>query len=142
MKTFLSKNKKPICKWSMIPQNVYFEGNIPEGYKLCVNPHWPYCIIDIDNKGIGQNGFEHIPENLKEELNQHFNYDTPSKGKHIWILYSGNKHLMNKTSSLFIDLRTNKGYAVWYPKTDVRLHLHEIKESSKRLNKFLEKLFS
>lgn len=142
MKSFLSKNKKPLCKWGSLPSNTYFEGNVPDGYKLCINPHFPYCIIDIDNKGEDKNGFKYIPEHLKEELNQHFNYNTPSGGKHIWISYSGNKYLMNKTSNLFIDFRTYKGYVCWYHNVDIRECVHLIKESSNELNLFLEKLFS
>lgn len=141
MRTFLTINKKPICKWGLIPPNTYFEGNVPNGYKLCVNPHAPYCIIDIDNKGIGKNGFENIPKHLKEELNNHFNYDTPSGGKHVWILYSGNKHLMNKTSNLFIDFRNENGYVCWYHNVDIRKCIHLIKPSSNKLNLFLEQLF-
>lgn len=142
MRTFLSKDKKPICKWGSIPSFTHFEGEVPDGYKLCVNPHFPYCIIDIDNKGEGKNGFKHIPEHLKEELNQHFNYDTPSGGKHIWISYSGDKHLMNKTSNSFIDFRTDKGYVCWYHNVDIRECIHLIKKTSEELNKWLEKLFS
>lgn len=142
MKTFLSKDKKPLCKWGSLPSNTYFEGSIPNGYKLCVNPHFPYCIIDIDNKGEYMNGFKNIPEDLKKELDTHFNYNTPSGGKHIWISYSGNKHLMNKTSNLFIDFRTDKGYVCWYHNVDIRECTHLIKDSSEHLNKWLEKLFS
>ncbi len=141
MKTFLTINKKPICKWGMIPPNTYFEGIVPKGYKLCVNPHFPYCIIDIDNKGVGKNGFDHIPEHLKTELDQHFNYDTPSGGKHIWLSYSGDKKLMNKTSKFFIDFRTENGYVCWYHHTDIRQCIHLINETSSELNLWLESLF-
>jgi hypothetical protein len=144
MKTFLSKNKKPICKWGNIPNEVYYEGKIPEGYNLCINPHYPYCIIDIDNKQSGKNGFTNIPKKLLLELDTHYNYNTPSGGKHIWILYLGDKILPNKTSNLAIDLRTDKGYVCYYPAhqgDDIRNHLDEIKESSPELNEFLENLF-
>ena len=141
MKSFLSKNKQPICKWGSIPQEIYYEGSVPEGYKLCINPHHPYCIIDIDNKGIGKSGFENIPKHLQKELDEHFNYNTPSGGKHIWIKSTSNKPLMNKTSKLFIDFRNEKGYVCWYHHTDIRQCLHLIKESSPQLNEFLESLF-
>jgi hypothetical protein len=144
MKTFLSKNKKPICKWGSIPNEVYYEGKIPSDYNLCVNPHYPYCIIDIDNRP-NKNGFDNIPKNLLLELENHYNYNTPSGGKHIWIRYSGNKILMNTTSNLGIDLRTNKGYVCYYPANqgdDIRNHLNEIKETSLKMNKWLEELFS
>lgn len=143
MKTFLSKNKIPVCKWSSLPQETYFYGEIPKEYKLCVNPHSPYCIIDIDyNKENNKNGFNNIPKHLKKELNTHFNYDTPSGGKHIWIKYSGNKILRNATSKYYIDLRTEKGYVCWYHNRDIRDCIHLIKNSSENLNKWLEELFS
>ena len=143
MKSFLSKDKKPICKWGMIPQNTYFEGSVPEGYKLCVNPHHPYCIIDIDYSEDGRkNGFKNIPIHLQKELDEHFNYNTPSGGKHIWILYSGDKYLMNKTSNLFIDFRTEKGYVCWYHDQDIRECIDLIKSTSSELNFWLEKLFA
>lgn len=145
MKTFLSKGKIPICKWGNIPNEVYYEGKIPEGYKLCINPHYPYCIIDIDNKQENKNGFNNLPKELLSELNNHYNYNTPSGGKHIWILYSGDKILANKTSNLSIDLRTDKGYVCYYPANqgeDIRNHIGEIKRSSSELNKWLEELFS
>lgn len=142
MKTFLSKDKKPICKWGLIPNNTFFIGDIPDGYKLCVNPHFPYCIIDIDNKGINKNGFDNIPKHLQKELNTHFNYDTPSKGKHIWVLYTGNKKLMNRTSKSFIDLRTHQGYVCWYHDKPIQECIHLIKDTSEDMNLFLEELFA
>ena len=49
MKSFLLYNgKSPTVKWSMIPDEVYFEGKIPEGYSLAVCPSDPYIILDID----------------------------------------------------------------------------------------------
>lgn len=145
MKTFLSKNKKPICKWGAIPNEIYFEGVIPKNYNLCVNPHFPYCIIDIDYKNEKINGFNNLPNHLSKELNKHFSYDTPSKGKHIWVLYTGKKILANKTSPYNIDLRTDKGYVVYYPANqgvDIRKCMHLVKETSLELNLFLEELFS
>lgn len=142
MKSFLLKGKTPICKWGMIPPETYFFGKVPKGYRLAVNPHHPYCIIDIDDKGIGKSGFKNIPKELLPELDNHFSYSTPSGGKHIWIKYSGDKHLMNKTSSLFIDFRTENGYVCWYHSEDIRNCLHLIKPTSKKLNKWLENLFT
>jgi hypothetical protein len=144
MKTFLSRDKKPICKWGMISDGVHYEGKIPNGYKLCINPHYPYCIIDIDTKP-NKNGFNNIPENILLELKTHYNYDTPSGGKHVWVLYSGNKNLANKTSNLGIDLRTHKGYVCYYPADqgeDIRNNVHKIKRTSPQLNEWLEGLFS
>ncbi len=142
MRSFLSINKKPVCKWGSIPPNTFFEGDAPKGYELCVSPHYPYCIIDIDNKGTNKNGFNNIPQHLKKELDNHFNYDTPSGGKHIWIIYSGHKSLLNKTSNLFIDLRTEKGYVCWYYSIDIRECIDLILPTSKKLNKWIESLFS
>jgi len=59
-------------------------------------------------------------------------------------IFGLNKPLGNKASGLGIDLRTNKGYVVWYPKEDIRnvVKSGKINNTSKRLNKWLETLFS
>ena len=49
--------------------------------------------------------------------------------------------LANKASNQGIDLRTHKGYVVWYPEGDIRDSIKEIKESSPELNTWLEELF-
>lgn len=141
MKTFLLKDKTPICKWGMIPDEIYFEGDIPEGYSLAVNPHHPYIIVDIDCHG-KIDGFKNVPRNIFLELENSLSYKTKNNGGHFWLKYSGNKILLNKTSGLGIDLRTSNGYVKWYLKEDVRDCIHLIKPSSKILNKWLEKLFS
>lgn len=142
MKTFLLKDKVPICKWGMIPNETYFEGEIPEGYSLAINPHHPYIIVDIDRHG-DIDGCENISNDLKAELFlTHFHYETKNNGFHVWLKYSGDKHLMNKTSGLGIDLRTSKGYVKWYLDKDIRSYIHKIKESSFELNLWLESLFS
>lgn len=145
MKSFLVKDKKPIIRWGSLPDETYFEGNVPEGYSLAISP-WGYdgyVIIDVDRHE-DKNGFDAIPQELKGELSQTLHYPTKNNGMHYWVKYTGSLPLANKTSGLGIDLRTNKGYVVWYPKTDIRDHIKngEIKESSERLNKWLEKLFS
>lgn len=139
MKTFLLQGKIPICKWSLIPDETYFEGNLPQGFGLATCPHDPYIIIDIDNHG-NMIGMDNIPENLKEEIFLSLGYNTKS-GYHAWFKYSGDKPLMNKTSKKGIDLRTSKGYVKWYLDKDIRSYIHLIKESSKELNEFLESLF-
>ena len=58
------------------------------------------------------------------------------------LKYTGDKPLGNKTSGLGIDLRTNKGYVVWYHDKDIRDCINEINKTSQNLNKWLEKLFS
>jgi hypothetical protein len=142
MKSFLLKDKTPICKWGMIPDNIFFEGEIPEGYGLAISPHHPYIILDIDRHG-EINGFLNIPEDLRRKLFiDHFNYKTKNNGLHVWIRYSGHKSLLNKTSGLGIDLRTNKGYVKWYMDGDIRKYINRIKDSSEELNLWLEKLFS
>lgn len=143
MKSFLLKGKRPIIRWSLLPNNTFFEGKVPDGYNLAFSPEGDegYIVIDVDRHG-DIDGFLNIPENLKHELNSTLNYNTKNKGRHYWFKYSGNKPLGNKASGLGIDLRTNKGYVVWYPKYDLRDHLHEIKETTTEMNQWLEKLFS
>lgn len=141
MKTFLLKGKKPIIKWGMLPDETYYEGILPEGYNLAVSPSVGYVIIDVDVSK-DKNGFNSIPSNIYFEIRETLNYDTKNNGKHYWFKYTGNKELANKTSGLGIDLRTHKGYVVYYPKNDIREQLHLIKETSQELNLWLEKLFS
>ena len=142
MKSFLLKGKRPIIRWSLLPDETYFEGPLPDGYNLAVMPSGNYIIIDVDRHGI-IDGFESIPLKLFEELQNTLNYSTPSNGAHYWFKYSGDRPLANKGSGEGIDLRVGfKGYVVWYPPGDVRDHLDEINETSEELNKWLEKLFS
>lgn len=141
MKSFLLKNKKPIIKWGMLPDQTFFEGVLPEGYSLAVSPSGKFIVIDID-KHKDQDGFLNIPDHLKNELENTLNYSTKNNGKHYWFYYTGKKELANKTSGLSIDLRTNKGYVVWYPKEDIRDCINKIKYTSEILNDWLEKLFS
>lgn len=141
MKSFLLKEKKPIVKWSLVPDEIYYEGEIPEGFSLAISPNAPYIVLDIDNHE-EENGFDNIPYLIKVELSEHFGYQTNSGGQHIWLKYSGDKELGNKTSGLCIDLRTHKGYVKWYLDGDIRNYISEIKETSTRLNTWLEELFS
>ena len=141
MKSFLLKNNKPIVKWGMIPDGVFFEGRVPEGYALAISPSDNYIIVDVDKKN-NKNGFKNIPIMVKLELLLTLNYSTKSGGKHYWLNYSGNKPLVNRSTKLGIDLRTNKGYVKWNMDNDIRKYQHKIKKSSYFLNKWLEKLFS
>ena len=75
MRSFLIKDGSPIIKWGSIPSEIYFEGKVPKGYSLAINPSSPYMILDVDVKN-GKNGFQHIPQHIKEELEHHFNYPT------------------------------------------------------------------
>jgi hypothetical protein len=141
MKSFLLKDKRPIVKWGMIPNETYFEGTVPEGYSLAVSPSEGYVIIDVDRHG-KIDGFDNVPDNIITELNNTFNYKTKNNGMHYWVKYTGNRPLGNKTSGLGIDLRTHKGYVVFYPLLDPRDCMLKVKNSSTILNKWLEKLFS
>lgn len=139
MRTFLLKDKVPICKWGMIPENTYFSGKVPDGYSLAISPHDPYIIVDVDKRGI-LNGIDNIPKNLLVELKNTFNYNTKN-GVHFWLKYSGDKNLLNKTSKILIDLRTSSGYVKYNHDKDIRECEHLIKPTSKLLNEWLESLF-
>ena len=142
MKSFLLKEKKPFVKWGMIPDEIYFEGNIPHGYGLAICPHDPYIILDIDRHG-DIDGFENVPNNILNEIhNHHFSYPTKNNGLHVWLKYTGFETLMNKASGLGIDLRTHKGYVKWYLDADIRKYIHQVKTTSPDMNKWLEKLFT
>lgn len=144
MRSFLLKVKKPILKWGKIPEETYFEGEIPQGFSLAVSPHAPYIVLDVDRHG-DIDGFDNVPKEFYKEMNATYSYGTKNNGKHFWLKYSGDKQLMNKASGLGIDLRSSKGYVVFYPalegKGDIRDHIYKIKETSEQLNIFLESLF-
>lgn len=141
MRSFLLKGKSPIVKWGMIPDNVMFKGNIPEGYNLAICPSEGYIVLDVDRHG-NIDGFDNVPSYLIRELVNTFNYVTKNNGKHFWMKYSGDKPLANKASGFGIDLRTNKGYVVYYPRDDFMSHVRRINSTSVRMNEWLEKLFS
>ena len=140
MKSFLLIDKKPTILWSKVPDNYFFEGPIPEGYSLAICPSAPYIVLDVDNHG-NISGFDNIPLCILSELENHFGYSTKNNGHHYWLKYSGKEHLMNKTSKLGLDLRTNKGYVRWVAPGDVRDYINLIKETSETMNIWLEKLF-
>lgn len=140
MKSFLVKNKIPIVRWSKIPDNTYFEGNVPESYSLAISPSKGYVILDVDEHG-DISGDDNIPFDIKLELQKTLNYPTKGNGMHYWLKYTGDKELTNKPSGLGIDLRTEKGYVVWYKKEDIRDCSNLIRESSPNLNKWLQDLF-
>ena len=141
MRSFLLKEKKPICSWGSLPQDTLFQGKVPEGYQLAVNPSNNYIVVDIDRHG-DKNGFDNIPLDILDELEETFNYPTKNNGIHYWLKYTGDKPLINKPSGLSIDLRTNKGYAVWYSEENINDSLTKMKETSSNLNNWLEGLFS
>lgn len=150
MKTFLLNNESmPVIKWSHVPENHFFEGPIPENYHLAVAPTWGTVILDVDFKK-GKNGYKHIPENIKKELDNTFNYKTKSGGAHYFIEYTGKKTLMNRATTIGLDLRIGKhpetglngGYVKWNYHKDVRECISLIKKSSVSLNSWLEKLFA
>ena len=132
----------------MVPENCFYEGIIPEGFYLAVSPG-KYIVLDVDNKSEEKNGFNNIPANILTELENTFNYKTKSgKGRHYWLLYSGNKILMNTSTKYFLDLRigpkpnNNGGYVLYHHSVDIRQCTHLIKETSPELNTWLEKLFT
>lgn len=140
MRSFLVKNKQPLTKWGLLPDGIMYKGKVPSGYNLAIVPGPEYIIVDVDRHG-DVNGFDTIPEDIFEELEQTFHYPTKNNGVHYWLKYSGNHKLGNKTSGKGQDLRTNVGYVVWYPKTTIYDHIHEIKTTSPTLNKWLEEMF-
>ena len=146
MKSFLLKNNKPIVKWSLVPDEIYFEGNVPEGFDLAVCPSGNIVILDVDVKN-GKNGFDFIPEEELKELNYTFHYNTKSGGAHYWIAYTGDKILMNTSTKYGLDLRIGAkkgnagGYVKYHHNVDIRECKHLIKKGSKELNLWLESLF-
>jgi hypothetical protein len=142
MKTFLTKEKKPIIKFTRLPDNTFYEGKVPTGYTLGVCPGIGYFVIDVDRHD-EKCGFNHIPESIFIELEKTFHYPTKNNGMHYWFKYTGNKVLLNKASGIGIDLRCdNKGYVCFYKGGDPRDCLHLIKESSEDINKWVESYFS
>ena len=147
MKSFLLKSNKPIIPWGSLPNGIFYEGIVPEGYSLALCPSENIVILDIDVKN-DKNGFEYIAEVVQIELDDTFYYPTKSGGAHYWIRYTGSKVLKNTSTKFGLDLRigargTNAGGYVKYVHTvDIRQCVHLIKESSNDLNTFLEGLFS
>lgn len=147
MKSFLLKNNKPIVPWGSLPDNVFFEGVVPEGYSLAVCPSGNIVILDVDNKN-GKCGFNHIPSDIYFEIRETFNYETKSKGAHYWIEYTGGKTLKNTSTEYGLDLRIGAkkgncgGYVKYHHSVDIRECVHLIKPSSENLNRWLEELFS
>lgn len=143
MKSFLLVKKKPIILWGNLPDNIFFEGAVPEGFSLAISPSKGYVIIDVDlDIEKGKNGFLNIPLDLRMELENTFNYSTKRGGRHYWFKYTGIKDLGNKTSPYSIDLRTHRGYVRYAHSEDIRNCMHLVNETSLDLNKWLEELFS
>ncbi len=148
MKSFLlNSSNKPTILWSQLEDGIFFEGDVPENYSLAVCPG-KYIVLDVDNKSKENNGFNHIPISILGELENTFNYKTKSgNGRHYWLLYLGNKTLMNTSTKYFLDLRVgskgsnNGGYVKYHHNVDIRQCIHLIKETSLELNLWLEKLF-
>lgn len=151
MKSFLLYKNTPTIKFSMLPDGVFFEGELPgKDYNLAVCPtNEKMVIVDIDCKEGKGNGYDNIPGNIFKELIQSYNYKTKSGGMHVFLHYTGNKILLNTTSKLSIDLRIGKnkvtgnngGYVRWNGGVDPRTIIHLINETSLDLNIWLETLF-
>lgn len=159
MRTFLLKNNKPIIKWGLLQPNIRYKGLIPKDYDLAINPNSPYIIVDVDKHSEDKDGFVELRKlslSLQAELTSTFNYPTKHNGRHFWFYYTGDKVLMNKASSLGIDLRIgytqnskgkithNGGYIKWHPRDTYTIEevLDQINLSSKEMNEWLEKIFS
>ena len=141
MKSFLLREKIPIAKWGLLPNGTMYQGKVPEGYNLAVVPGPEYVVLDVDVRK-DKNGFDFIPEDIFEELEKTFYYSTKNKGKHYWLKYTGNKILGNKTSNKGSDLRTEKGYVAYWHNIPIEQCTHLIKETSDKMNYYLESLFS
>jgi hypothetical protein len=152
MKSFLLKNNLPVIKFSMLPDNIFYEGVLPgEEYSLAVCPtNEKMVIVDVDCKPGKVNGYTNIPENIFSEFKKSFHYHTKSGGMHIFLNYTGQKVLKNCATKFGIDLRIGRnketGNAGGYVKWNSNLHPKDcipfIKETSEEENKFLENLFS
>lgn len=141
MRSFLLKNNHPTIKWSLQKSNTFYEGKVPDGFSLAIVPE-EYVVLDIDVKN-GKNGFNHIPMKIQEELDRTFYYNTKSGGRHYWILYLGDKQLMNRATSVGLDLRvSDRGYVKYNWSEDIRECVTSIRESSPELNSWLEELFA
>lgn len=133
----------------MLKDETFYEGIIPKGYDLAVSPNSPYIIVDVDRHEGGEDGFNHVPKNILQELNLTFNYPTEHNGRHYWLKYTGNKLLPNKASGIGIDLRigaregNNGGYVKWHPRDsmDIREQLYNINDTSSMMNDWIEQLF-
>ena len=147
MKSFLlNSNNKPTVKWSLIPKNCFYEGAVPDNFYLAVCPSDNIVILDVDEKN-GKSGHSNIPLVIFDELLETFNYRTKSGGAHYWIEYTGDKTLLNTSTSKGLDLRVGAkgsnagGYVKYHHTIDIRECTHLIKPSSNELNLFLESLF-
>lgn len=140
MRSFLLRDKRPIIKWGKIPEEYYFEGDIPEGYSLAISPHDPYIIIDVDRHG-DIDGFDNIPGIILSELENTLHYPTKNNGMHYWIKYTGSETISNKVSGLGLDIRSHKGYVRWYLPGDIRNYIHLVQSSSDILNNWITKVF-
>ena len=144
MISFLVKGKAPIVKWGSIPSGVLFKGEIPEGYKLAVSPPEGIVILDVDTHD-GVDGFQSIPEWATKELNNTVNYPTKNNGRHYWLKYTGTTSLGNKSSGVGLDLRTHRGYVVYYPSVKYAPTAEEVlsgvQDTSPAMNEWLESLF-
>jgi hypothetical protein len=71
--------KKPSCNWGFLKPNTYFEGPLPKGYNLAINPTYGIIVIDVDvdlDKEPFKNGFDNIPIEILKELGTTYNYYT------------------------------------------------------------------
>lgn len=130
----------------MLKDGVFYKGDVPENYHLAASPSPGMVILDVDKKK-DKNGYLHIPEYLRKELNNTYWYKTKSGGAHVFINYTGNKTLRNCSTKFGLDLRISAdnyncgGYVRWQGDIKPEECISLIKDSSKDLNIWLEKLF-
>ena len=152
MKSFLLNfDNKPIIKWSMLPNGVFYEGEIPENFYLAVCPtNEKMVIVDIDCKPGKINGYDNIPKEILLSFMKSFWYHTKSGGMHVFLNYTGNETLKNCATKYGIDLRIGPnaktknagGYVRWNSDLHPRDCVSLIKNTTEQENKFLEQLFS
>lgn len=147
MKSFLLYKNSPTVKWSLVPDNCFYIGELPEGYDLAISPgDSNIVILDCDKKN-NKDGYKFIPSNILQELEESFWYFTKSGGAHFFVKYCGNKILKNCSTQFGLDLRRGSvpgnagGYVKYNGTTPVNEIESLIKSSSEQLNEFLESLF-
>jgi hypothetical protein len=151
MRSFLLYKNIPTIKFSMLDDGIFYEGELPgKDYDLAVCPsNEKQVILDVDVKN-GKDGYSNIPMLIMLELQETFNYKTKSGGAHYYLNYSGNKVLLNTSTKFGLDLRigANKatknagGYVRYNGNIPVKEIESLIKETSPKLNTWLEKLFT
>ena len=151
MKSFLLYKNSPTIKFSLLPDGVFYQGDLPgKDYDLAICPtNERQIILDVDVKN-KKNGYDFIPKDVYLELGETFYYDTKSGGRHYFLNYTGDKILKNCATKYGLDLRIGANSktknAGGYVRYNGAINPQEIepliKPSSSLLNTWLESLFS